>query len=86
MTRKHGRIHLAAGWTGQTPEEVSLLVHEMVHHFQSRGGARFACRAEREREAYAVQDRWLGLFGSSLATSFGLEPLFLLVATTCMLP
>jgi hypothetical protein len=81
-----GRIHLATGWTGRTPEEVSLLVHEMVHHFQSLGGAHFACPAEREREAYAIQDRWLGLFGGSLATSFGLEPLFLLVATTCILP
>jgi hypothetical protein len=80
------RIYLPTGWTGRTPEEVSLLVHEMVHHFQSLGDTHFACQAEREREAYAVQDRWLGLFGGSLATSFGLEPLFLLVATTCTLP
>lgn len=83
---REGRIHLATGWTGRTAEEVSLLVHEMVHHFQTLGGAHFACPAEREREAYSVQDRWLGLFGRSLATSFGLEPLFLLVATTCILP
>jgi hypothetical protein len=76
-------IHLPAGWIGATPEEMSVLVHEMVHHLQTVAGRRHGCPAEREKLAYAAQDRWLGLFGSDLAATFEIDPLTLLVLTTC---
>jgi hypothetical protein len=79
-------IHLPRGWTGATPAELSVLVHEMVHHQQAAAGERFACAAEREKAAFAAQARWLELFGGDLERDFGLNDLFLLVTTTCAPP
>jgi hypothetical protein len=79
-------IYLPSGWSGATPGELSVLVHEMVHHVQAEAGRRFACPAERERQAYDAQARWLALFGSDLSREFGIDRMFLLVATTCGMP
>ena len=59
-------IYLIEGWTGQTPADQSVLVHEMVHHFQYKLGLKHECPQDREKLAYAAQDRWLHLFGHSL--------------------
>jgi hypothetical protein len=79
-------IYLPSGWSGATPGELSVLVHEMVHHAQAEAGRRFACPAERERQAYEAQARWLALFGSDLSREFGIDRVFLLIATTCGMP
>lgn len=79
-------IYLPSGWTGSTPAELSVLVHEMVHHAQAEAGRRFACPAERERQAYDAQTHWLALFGSDLSREFGIDRMFLLLATTCGMP
>ena len=76
-------IYLPEGWTGGTPAEVSVLVHEVVHHFQNVLGLKYECPQEREKLAYIAQDRWLGLFGHSLADDFALDPFSLLVKATC---
>jgi hypothetical protein len=76
-------IHLPAGWSWSMPAEQSMLVHEMVHHFQAVTGQRFACPAEREKAAYAAQERWLARSGQTLEGAFGIDRMFLLVATTC---
>jgi hypothetical protein len=76
-------IHLPEGWTGDSPRERSVLVHEMAHHLQNLAGRRFACAAEREAEAYALQDRWLAQSGSSLESAFEIDALTLLVLTRC---
>jgi hypothetical protein len=76
-------IHLPAGWSGDTPAELSILVHEMVHHFQHASGATFACPAEREAEAFDLQERWLARSGETLEGSFELDPLARLVLTHC---
>ena len=76
-------ILLPEGWTGATPAELSVLAHEMVHHLQNVSDRGFACNGEREAEAYAVQGRWLELFGETLEGSFELNPLTLLVLTRC---
>jgi len=76
-------IYLSEGWTGRTPAELSVLVHEMVHHLQKVGDMRFACPAERETVAYHAQDEWLGLFGESLQSAFGIGPAMLLIGTVC---
>jgi hypothetical protein len=59
-------IHLPSGWSGATPGELSVLVHELVNHAQAEAGRRIACPAERERQAYDAQARGLALFGSDL--------------------
>ena len=80
----HGRtIYLSDGWTGSTPAELSVLVHEMVHHLQSVADMRFACPAEREVVAYRAQEAWLSLFGESLESAFGIDAATLRVGTVC---
>lgn len=76
-------IYLGEGWTGRTPAELSVMVHEMVHHLQSAADMRFACAGEREALAYRAQDAWLGLFGESLDSAFGIDAATLLVGTAC---
>jgi hypothetical protein len=78
-----GTILLQEGWTGRTPAELSILVHEMVHHLQGVAGMIHACPAERERLAYAAQEKWLGLFGESLESAFDIDAFTLKVSTTC---
>jgi hypothetical protein len=76
-------IYLADGWTGATPAESSVLVHEMVHHLQHLSAMTYACAAAREELAYEAQARWLALFGRSLRSEFDLDPMSLKVATKC---
>lgn len=76
-------IILPLGWEGVTPAEMSMLVHEMVHHLQNAAGLKYACREAREKLAYEAQEKWLGLFGRSLASDFQIDGLTLLVSTTC---
>ena len=77
-------IYLAEGWTGATPRERSVLVHEMAHHVQNLAGPdATAAAAEREAEAYALQDRWLARSGETLETAFEIDALTLLVLTRC---
>lgn len=76
-------IYVAEAWSGSTPGELSILVHEMVHHLQSAADMRFACPGEREVLAYRAQDAWLGLFGESLESAFGIDAATILVGTVC---
>ena len=72
-------IYLPEGWTGGTLAELSVLVHEVVHHFQNVLRLKYECPQEREKLAYIAQDRWLGLFGHSLSDDFALDPFSLFV-------
>jgi hypothetical protein len=80
----HRTIYLPEGWTGTTPTEVSVLVHEMVHHLQNLGGLKYDCPQARERLAYVAQNRWLERFGRNLMEEFELDPVTVLVRTRCM--
>jgi hypothetical protein len=80
---QRGAILLQEGWTGRSPAELSILVHEMVHHLQGVAGMIHACPAERERIAYAAQEKWLGLFGQSLESAFEIDAFTLKVSTEC---
>ena len=71
-------IYLMDGWTGKTPAELSILVHEMVHHLQNVGQLKFACSQEREELAYKAHD-WLHLFGRDLERDFQMDPFSILV-------
>lgn len=77
-------IYLPAGWTGKTPAEVSVLVHEMVHHLQNVAGLKYDCPQAREKLAYAAQDQWLALSGRNLIDEFKLDALTVLLRTKCM--
>ena len=77
-------IFLLDGWTGKTPAELSILVHEMVHHLQNVGQLKFACPEEREELAYKAQDSWLHLFGRDLESEFQIDPFTILVKSKCL--
>jgi len=77
-------IYLPLDWTGKTPAELSVLVHEMVHHLQNVAQTKFDCPQAHEQLAYAAQQRWLGLFGRTLEDEFQIDPFTLLVTTRCM--
>jgi hypothetical protein len=77
-------IYLPEGWTGETPAEVSVLVHELAHHLQNTAEFKYDCAEAREKPAYQAQERWLELFGTSLAEEFAIDQMTLLVRTNCM--
>jgi hypothetical protein len=77
-------IYLPHGWTGDTPTELSVMVHEMVHHLQKQGNLKYNCPQERERLAYVAQARWLERYGLTLEDEFGINPFTLLVRTSCI--
>jgi hypothetical protein len=76
-------IYLRDDWRGRTPAELSILVHEMVHHLQTLAGLTFACPQEREQLAYQAQNRWLQMSGRDLASEFEIDPMTLLLTTKC---
>jgi hypothetical protein len=77
-------IYLPEGWIGATPAEVSVLVHELVHHLQNVAGLKYDCSGAREKPAYRAQARWLELFGKGLADEFAIDAMTILVRTSCM--
>jgi hypothetical protein len=44
-------IYLPKNWTGSTPAELSVLVHEMVHHLQGATKTKYECPQAREQLA-----------------------------------
>ena len=76
-------IFLPDGWTGRTQAELSVLVHEMVHHLQKEAGLIYPCPGASEKLAYEAQEKWLGLFGLDLASEFDIDPFTLLATTAC---
>jgi hypothetical protein len=76
-------IFLPDGWTGHTQAELSVLVHEMVHHLQKEAGLIYPCPGASEKLAYEAQEKWLGLFGLDLAGEFDIDPFTLLATTAC---
>lgn len=52
-----GTITLVRPWSAEDPQDVAVLLHELVHHRQ--GGKHFYCEAAKEYAAYHVQKDWL---------------------------
>jgi hypothetical protein len=77
-------IMLPQDWSGGTPAELSILLHELVHHLQAAAGLKYECPAMREQLAYSAQEKWLGLFNRSLASEFGIDEFTLKIATSCV--
>jgi len=79
-------ILLPSEWTGSKPEDLSILIHEMVHHLQNVAGLQFQCAQEREKLAYIAQEKWLAPSRRSLEMSFGIDPETFLFNTECYIP
>lgn len=76
-------IYLPADWSAASPADVSMLVHELVHHLQRFDDETFACAEAREKPAYDAQALWLANVGSSLEQEFELDAMSLLFLTKC---
>lgn len=50
-------ITLVRPWSADNPQDVAVLLHELVHHRQ--GGKHFYCEAAKEYDAYHLQKDWL---------------------------
>lgn len=79
-------IYLPEDWNGHTPEGISIVIHEVVHHLQNVAGLAYECPQEREKLAYVAQERWLAPSGRSLGKDFGIDPLTFLLSTECNIP
>jgi hypothetical protein len=80
------KILLTRNWKVTSPADVSVLVHEMVHHLQRHAGMTYACAAAREKLAFAAQAKWLDQFGTNLNREFELDDFTLKVITICTVP
>ena len=76
-------IYLPEDFTAGTPAELSILVHEMVHHLQGMAGLRYDCPQAREKPAYLAQQRWLEQFGQDLSSEFEIDPFTVFVHSAC---
>ncbi|MGY8634591.1 hypothetical protein RAD15_19125 [Bradyrhizobium sp. 14AA] len=83
-SNKSKTILLPHVWTGTSPADQSILVHEMVHHLQNLGKLTFECPRAREKSAYLAQDKWLGRFGMSLENEFDVDMFTVLISSACM--
>jgi hypothetical protein len=52
-------IYLADGWNKDDLVDQSILVHELVHHFQIEDHVQFPCWGRYEAQAYELQIQWL---------------------------
>lgn len=70
-------IYLVSPWDVSDPEDVSVLLHELVHHRQAK--QHWYCPAEQEWDAYKLQAAWL--------TELGIKPDFywpaILLSASC---
>jgi hypothetical protein len=77
-------IYLHEQWRADTPADVSVLVHELVHHLQNAAKMEFACPQEREKAAYDAQRAWLARFGTTIEQEFEIDAMSILVRTNCL--
>ena len=52
-----GTITLVRPWSADDPQDVAVLLHELVHHRQ--GGEHYYCEMAKEHAAYRLQQDWL---------------------------
>ncbi|MBE9640984.1 DUF6647 family protein [Salipiger mangrovisoli] len=55
-------IYLVRPWDRRDPVDVSILLHEIVHHRQD-GAQHWVCPEAQELSAYRLQDAWLAELG-----------------------
>ena len=77
-------ILLPDDWSGTSPADQSVLVHEMVHHLQNLGNLKFDCPQAREKTAYLAQKKWLERLGLSLEKEFDVDMFTVVISSACM--
>ncbi len=59
-----GTVYLVGPWSMDRAQDVSVLLHELVHHRQA-GARHWYCGGAQEPEAYELQSEWLAERGLS---------------------
>lgn len=52
-----GTIFFGQDWSASSTADISVLVHELVHHLQNEAGLVYDCPEEREELAYRAQQQ-----------------------------
>ena len=81
---KDRSIYLPDHWSKDNVVHKSILLHELVHHFQHINNSSFQCSRHKEKQAYKIQFTFLeenGIDDPKKAISLG--DLMYLVLTTC---
>lgn len=55
-------VYLVRPWESRDPHDVSVLLHELVHHRQAEAG-HWYCAGAQELPAYRLQEAWLAAQG-----------------------
>jgi hypothetical protein len=77
-------IYLPESWTGNSPAEMSVLVHEVAHDMQNQAGIKYACEDARAEPAYLAQDKWLQTYGLTLKQEFRIDMFAIEVMASCL--
>lgn len=78
-----GTVLLRHDWDAGDLRDRSILLHELVHHMQASAARSYPCAGAREREAYALQGKWLEERGANLFELLGMNALFFHAVTRC---
>lgn len=70
-------ITLVRPWQAGDPQDVAVLLHELLHHRQQ--ARHFFCEAAKEESAYRLQRRWLESQGLSLDVNW----MVVVLASSC---
>jgi len=79
----NGVMWLRDDWSTDNVRDVSILLHESVHHMQAEAGTEYRCRGESERVAHEVQFAWLEAAGLDPFETIGINKLYYVMVTTC---
>lgn len=77
-------IYLVDTWVETAATDVSVLVHEMVHHLQNLAELKYECAGAREKPAYLAQEAWLQRYGLDLEHEFEIDKFTLFIKSSCM--
>ena len=72
-----GTVTLVLPWSEENPQDVAVLLHELVHHRQM--GRHFYCEAAKEHAAYKLQRDWLAEQNVTLSVNW----LAVVLASSC---
>ncbi len=79
-------IYLPAKWNPDNIKDQSILLHELVHYMQWKNKIypkQYGCRAETEKEAYDLQEKFLAESGMDLHKTLPLGHLLRFMLTSC---
>lgn len=76
-------VHLPDGWQVSDPVDLSILVHELVHHMQASAGLEYQCRGAMEKVAYDTQIAFLESMGLDMFEVMEINELFYRIITSC---